>query len=58
MYISQDKAVLALQLLLEGNSLRSTQRITGMDINTLMSLLVRAGERCQSLMESRMRNLT
>ena len=58
MYISQDKAVLALQLLIEGNSLRSTQRITGLDINTLMSLLVRAGERCQSLMDSKMRNLT
>jgi hypothetical protein len=27
MYISQDEAVLALQLLIEGNSLRSTQRI-------------------------------
>ena len=58
MYISQDKATLALQLLIEGNSLRSTQRITGLDINTLMSLLVRAGERCQSLMDSKMRNLT
>jgi len=58
MYISQDKAVLALQLLIEGNSLRSTQRITGLDINTLMSLLVRAGERCQSLMDAKMRNLT
>ncbi len=57
MYISQDKAVLAIQLLVEGNSLRSTQRITGLDINTLMSLLVRAGDRCQSLMHSRMRNL-
>ena len=33
-------------------------RITGLDINTLMSLLVRAGERCQSLMETKMRNLT
>ncbi len=57
MYITADKAALAIQLLIEGNSLRSTQRITGLDINTLMSLLVRAGERCQSLMHSRMRNL-
>ena len=57
MYIPQDKAVLALRLLLEGNSLRSTQRITGMDINTLMTLLVKAGERCQSLMDSKLRNL-
>jgi IS1 family transposase/transposase-like protein len=58
MYISQEKAMLALQLLIEGNSLRSTQRITRLDINTLMSLLIRAGERCQKLMDSQMRGLT
>jgi transposase-like protein/IS1 family transposase len=57
-YISSEKATLALQLLLEGNSLRSTQRITGLDINTVMSLLVKAGERSQSLMDDRMRNLS
>ena len=50
MYVSRDRAVMALQLLLEGNSIRSTERITGMDRNTIMSLLVKAGERCQSLM--------
>jgi transposase-like protein/IS1 family transposase len=58
MYIPQDRAVLALQLLLEGNSIRSTERITKLDRNTIMSLLVRAGERCQSLMDDRMRNLS
>ncbi len=57
MYISTDKATLALQLLLEGNSIRSTQRITGLDQNTIMTLLLKAGERCQKLMYSRMRNL-
>jgi len=57
MYIPQEKAVLALRLLLEGNSLRSTQRITELDINTIMTLLVKAGERCESLMDSKMRNL-
>jgi transposase-like protein/IS1 family transposase len=57
MYIPQDKAVLALRLLLEGNSLRSTQRVTEMDINTIMTMLVKAGERCQSLMDSKLRNL-
>jgi len=58
MYISSEKATLAIQLLVEGNSLRSTQRITGLDINTIMTLLVKAGERCQSLMDSTMRNLS
>ena len=50
MYIPQDKAVLALRLLLEGNSIRSTERITDLDRNTIMSLLVKAGDRCQTLM--------
>jgi len=50
MYIPQDKAVLALRLLLEGNSIRSTERITDLDRNTIMSLLIKAGDRCQTLM--------
>jgi transposase-like protein/IS1 family transposase len=49
-YISQERIVLALRLLIEGNSLRSTQRITDLDINTLMSILVKAGEKCERLM--------
>jgi len=49
-YIPQDRVVLALGLLLEGNSLRSTQRITDLDINTLMKILVKAGEKCEKLM--------
>ena len=57
MYIPQDKAVLALKLLLEGNSLRSTERITDLNINTLMSLLVKAGDRCQTLMISKIHDL-
>lgn len=57
MYVSADKANLALQLLLEGNSIRSTERITQIDRNTIMRLLVKAGERAESLMESRMRDL-
>jgi transposase-like protein/IS1 family transposase len=57
MYIPQEKAVLALRLLLEGNSIRSTERITELDRNTIMTLLVKAGERCQSLMDSKLRNL-
>jgi transposase-like protein/IS1 family transposase len=57
MYISQDRAVLALRLLLEGNSIRSTERITQLDRNTIMRLLVLAGERCQKLMYAKMRNL-
>lgn len=50
MYIHEDKASLALQLLIEGNSLRSTERITGLDVNTIMKLLVLAGVKCEKLM--------
>jgi IS1 family transposase len=57
MYIPQDKAVLALRLLLEGNSIRSTERITELDRNTLLSLLVKAGERCERQMEEKLQNL-
>jgi transposase-like protein len=56
-YLPDAKVTLALQLLLEGNSIRSTERITNLDRNTIMSLLVRAGERCAALMDAKMRNL-
>ena len=49
-YILQERIVLALRLMVEGNSLRSTQRITDLDINTLMRILVKAGEKCENLM--------
>src|ERR1700722_2238958 len=56
-YLPEAKVTMALQLLLEGNSIRSTERITGLDRNTIMSLLVRAGEKCADLMDAKMRNL-
>lgn len=49
-YVPQERVVLALRLLIEGNSLRSTERITSLDINTIMRLLVLAGEKCEKLM--------
>jgi len=57
MYISTEKAVLAIRLLVEGNSIRSTERITGMDRNTIMSLIVKAGDRCQTLFVDKIVNL-
>lgn len=50
MYAPKAKAMLALQLLVEGNSIRSTMRITGLDQNTIMKALVLAGERCEKVM--------
>lgn len=50
MYTSADKGLLALQLLLEGSSIRSTERITGLHRDTIMRLLVFAGQRCEALL--------
>ena len=57
MRIGQDKAVLALNLLVEGNSIRSTERLTGLHRDTIMDLLVLSGERCERLMNERIRNV-
>jgi IS1 family transposase len=58
MYVPQQRAVLALQLLLEGNSIRSTERISQLNRNTIMRLLLLAGQRCDKLMRERMKNLS
>jgi transposase-like protein/IS1 family transposase len=47
----------ALHCLLEGCSIRSTERLTGLNRNTIMRLLIVAGERSASLMNSKMRGL-
>ena len=57
MYISQDRAALALQLLVEGNSIRSTERITDLDRNTIMRLLILAGEHCHRMMRRKIEHL-
>jgi IS1 family transposase/transposase-like protein len=57
MRIPIDDAVKAIQCLIEGCSIRSTERLTGLNRNTIMSLLVFAGERCAELMIEKMRNL-
>lgn len=53
MRLSLDRALLCLRLLVEGNSIRSTQRITGVHKNTILDLLVLVGEGCERLAEKR-----
>jgi transposase-like protein/IS1 family transposase len=53
-----DRAVFCLRLLLEGNSVRSTERLTGTHRDTILALLVEAGRDCQRLLETRLRRLT
>jgi IS1 family transposase len=40
-----------------GNSVRSTERMTGVSRETVLSLLVRVGAGCERLLDERMRNL-
>jgi transposase-like protein/IS1 family transposase len=57
MYLPMETAALCIALLVEGNSLRSTERLTGVNINTLMKLLVVAGEKCERFLESRIKDI-
>ena len=57
MRLSPDRAVAVLQLLLEGMSIRSVERVTAIHRDTIMRLLVLAGERCRRLLSERIRNL-
>ncbi len=55
--LSTDKKIAVLSGLLEGNSIRSVNRMTDVDRNTINSLLLRTGERCAALLDERMRQL-
>ena len=57
MYTPVERAAQVLQLLLEGCSVSSTERITGIHHTTILSLLSLAGQKCQQLMDSRVRNV-
>ncbi len=52
-----DAAEQALKCLLEGCSIRSTERLTGLNRNTIMRLLLVAGERGARVLDERMRDL-
>jgi IS1 family transposase len=57
MYTPPEKVEDVINLLVEGCSIRSIQRLTGIDQNTIMKILVLAGERCQRLLESKCRSV-
>lgn len=57
MYLPLERGLLPLQLVAEGASIRSTERITGTHRDTIMSLIVAAGERCKDLLRERVRGL-
>ena len=57
MYLPLEKATSIIQLLLEGMSVRSAERITGVHRDTIMRLLVVAGTRCERLMQNCIRHI-
>lgn len=57
MYTPSEKAALILKMLVEGMSVRSVERLTGVHRDTILKLLVLAGERCQRLLEERIRQV-
>ena len=58
MRLSKEKALSVLKLLIEGCSIRSAERITGVEKRTILSLLALVGERCEKLMTDRIHGLT
>jgi len=55
--LKSDKRRAVIHLLIEGNSIRSTERLTGIHRDTIMRLLVRAGEGATTLLDDLMRGL-
>jgi transposase-like protein len=57
MYLPMDKAVMVLSMLVEGSSIRSIQRITGIEKKTILKLLVLAGEKSERLLNDKIKGL-
>ncbi len=57
MRLAPDKAVMCLRMLLEGTSIRSVERLTGVNRNTLMSLVVTVGSRCKQFLQDTVRRV-
>lgn len=57
MTLSRERRIEVLHHLVEGNTLRSTTRLTGVHRTTIMDLMVDFGEACQRLMDREFRGL-
>ncbi|MCH8840729.1 MAG: hypothetical protein IH831_08665 [Planctomycetes bacterium] len=57
MRIDLDKAVMALNLLLEGMSVRATSRLTGMKVDTICDLILHVGDNCQQFLDTNIRGV-
>jgi len=57
MILSEEKAISVLQHLVEGCSVRTVSRLTGVHPRTILNLLTLVGERCEKLMNERIHGL-
>lgn len=57
MYLPEHKIVLVLNLMLEGNSIRSIERITGIEKKTITTVLLLAGEHCKELLQRKIKGI-
>lgn len=57
MRLSDEKALMCLKLLVEGNSIRSTERITEVHRDTIIRLLETVGEKCLWIQENLIKNI-
>ena len=55
--LRREKQEAAIAALVEGVSIRSTERMTGIHRDTIMRLMCRVGQGCENLMDSYMKNL-
>jgi transposase-like protein/IS1 family transposase len=55
--LPMEKAMLVIQLLLEGSSVRSIERISGAHRDTVLALMVSMGEKCERFLEERIQNV-
>jgi IS1 family transposase len=53
----KEKQIAVVSALAEGSSIRSIERMTGVNQNTIMSLGVRVGKACEKIMDEKMRGL-
>lgn len=55
--LSQDKKLAVISSLVEGNSIRSTERMTGVHRDTICRLLIAVGANCSDLLDEHIRNV-
>lgn len=56
--LKTEKKITVVSMLAEGSSIRSIERITGINRNTIMNLGVRVGDACKKIMDEKMHGLT